>query len=968
MRWKRCLAFLMALSCLFLLYAQACPSRPIRVGYFLIEGYHELDAEGNRGGYGYEYLHEIAKTTGWTYEYVSGSWDECLTMLEKGEIDLMTAVQYNEERAAVFDFSSMPLGTSYIVLSVKEDNQTYLRDDYEGFDGMRIGQLRGNNNNVLLAEFAQEKGFTYQSQFYETDEQLREGLASGQVDAVLAGSIRKQTKERIIARFAPTPFYGAVTKGNIHLLEEMNHALEEIEMVNPAYKFNLHNAFYRGITDGNLVFSAEEQEYLDGNPVIRVVAMQAAPPLSYFDGGQYKGVTADLLELISTDLGLTLEYIETDNYEQALEYVRTGEADIISVVEADYNWGERNHIRITAPYMELSYSTITRKDAQAATDTIATVGGTLLQDKFIEKLFAGAEILTYSWPEQAVAAVAQRQADIAYIDTYTAEQLLGNRYAQLKASVAYGATQALCLGVSAQCVPELYSVLDKKVSDISTVQLSAILAKHTTFLASEMTLMDYAKQYPIRVITTGGLIFLLVLATFACWVYANKRNAAKMFDLAYRDPMTDLWNSSGFAHMGKLRLKKGNEPCVGVAMLDVNRFSRINDSFGREAGDLYIASLGRELQKIHGDQVLAGHINADRFVLLLQCGNRGEMVRTVKRICNQVEQLRIPDYTAAMVPTVGVYLMDFEEVDLSVAIDRAEAARAEGKRKNAQVVYYSEELREHLNKERLISERLMAAIAAGDIQVYYQPKYNMKTREIMGAEALARWSDSVMGFMRPAEFIPVLEKSGEIFELDFYMLARACNMVKRMEAQHLPPIPISVNQSRADFQKPDYMERLQATLHQYNVNPGCIELEITETMFENETLIEELVRRMKRLGVLISVDDFGTGYSSLHMLNRVAVDVLKVDRALLQDALNKTSVRKIIQKVVEMAQDLGLEVICEGVEQVEQAEMLMEIGCLYAQGMYYAHPMPEEEFFALLQLEDGKDQSPNAQQERLARQ
>ena len=218
----------------------------------------------------------------------------------------------------------------------------------------------------------------------------------------------------------------------------------------------------------------------------------------------------------------------------------------------------------------------------------------------------------------------------------------------------------------------------------------------------------------------------------------------------------------------------------------------------------------------------------------------------------------------------------------------------------------------------------------------------------MGAEALIRWNHKVHGFLTPGRFLHYLEKTGDIVEIDFFILEQACILIKDRLDKGLFIVPISVNQSRANFKNPDYLERLQTLVEKYSIPPHALELEITETIFEKQNVSQDLILKMHELGFLVSIDDFGSGYSSLGLLNQISTDMIKIDKSLIDDCNTSKTMQTILSKVMEMASSIDLEIICEGVESQEQADLLLKMGCKYVQGYLFSKPINEENFLKWL--------------------
>lgn len=234
-----------------------------------------------------------------------------------------------------------------------------------------------------------------------------------------------------------------------------------------------------------------------------------------------------------------------------------------------------------------------------------------------------------------------------------------------------------------------------------------------------------------------------------------------------------------------------------------------------------------------------------------------------------------------------------------------------------------------------------------EFQVYLQPKYELKGMEIVSAEALIRWKSATKGFLCPNDFIPFFERNGFIINSDFYVLEQVCKKIRFWLDQGVPPIQLSVNQSRVHISDSHYINRLSLLLEKYRIPKHLIELEITERLFmENPKKLLEVMEAARSLGFLISIDDFGSGYSSLNLLNQIPVDILKLDKAFLHNIKDERRSRIVITQIVEMAHQLDVKVVCEGVETKEQSEFLKEIKCDMVQGFFYARPMEINRFDA----------------------
>ncbi len=274
--------------------AFAANTKTIRVGFFAFEGYHMVDEDNEKSGYGYDYLQSMARYTNWVYDYVGydKSWAEMQTMLENGEIDLLTSAQKTESRMETFDFSDEPIGTSYTTLSVKEGNSQFLTEDYEHYNGMRVGMLKLNSRNLDFADFAKEHGFftpetdeakiqkavdegcisgTEESvddyygytTWYDDTDALVAALQKGEVDAIVTSNLRAADDEWVIATFNPSDFYIMVKKGNTQLLAEVNDAISQVKKYEPMLEDELFDEYYTLDNQEQISFTAAEQAYIN---------------------------------------------------------------------------------------------------------------------------------------------------------------------------------------------------------------------------------------------------------------------------------------------------------------------------------------------------------------------------------------------------------------------------------------------------------------------------------------------------------------------------------------------------------------------------------------------------------------------------------------------------------------------------------------------------------------------------------
>ena len=312
------------------------------------------------------------------------------------------------------------------------------------------------------------------------------------------------------------------------------------------------------------------------------------------------------------------------------------------------------------------------------------------------------------------------------------------------------------------------------------------------------------------------------------------------------------------------------------------------------------------------------------------------------------------------------------DVDINAAIDRCKIAKSTLKGTHySSIAFYDGSIRDRALREKDYENIMPAALKRHEFQCYLQPKYGLRTRNIEGAEALIRWNSKEFGFISPGDFIPIAEKNGFVVELDFFILEEVCKTMRKWIDEGRKPVVISVNQSRLHLNYDDYIWRLREIVDKYDIPYEYIELELTESVFtENAEKLLKIMHKLHEIGFKLSLDDFGSGYSSLNMLKDMPVDVVKIDKEFFSDTMNTRKGRAVISTVVDLANNLDMDVISEGVETREQVEFLTEIHCAMVQGYYFAKPMPIADFEKLwyADLDDirrKKEAAAETQQQRL---
>ncbi len=382
---------------------------------------------------------------------------------------------------------------------------------------------------------------------------------------------------------------------------------------------------------------------------------------------------------------------------------------------------------------------------------------------------------------------------------------------------------------------------------------------------------------------------------------------------------------------------------IAFIQFDIRGFKVINDLYGEHFGDEVLYFITDKLGEICHENQYFVNLRSDVFMIVTEYGTQEELEAFIQKVDKKISGFRNTELNFVY----GVYTVEDRDMELRQMEDRAAMARKAAKKNLvSSILFYKEQFKELLYTRKFIEESMKAAVAERQFQMYLQPKYSIAQNCIVGAEALVRWIHPERGMIYPNEFIPVIEENGFIRQVDYYIWEEAANFIRRCENTGITDCPVSVNVSRIHLQDHECQKVLEHILEKTKINRSLLELEITETV--NDQQISQKALELKEEGFKLLMDDFGSGYSSLNILLETPFDVLKLDKKFIENMMVSERGKLILEQVVTMAEKLGLGLLAEGVETKEQVEVLKTIGCDHVQGYYYAKPMPAEEFFQML--------------------
>lgn len=421
--------------------------------------------------------------------------------------------------------------------------------------------------------------------------------------------------------------------------------------------------------------------------------------------------------------------------------------------------------------------------------------------------------------------------------------------------------------------------------------------------------------------------------------------------LAYYDELTGLPNRFYLKKQLSERLESG---CgFSLLVINLNRFKHINESLGRQIGDLFLIEAANRLQAFASDQRMTTvRLTGDEFAILCDTCDSNDCGK-VDMCAKQMVDLFHPPFIVKglrmrVQVTVGA-TFSTTAADIDELLNQAMMAITEARKMNRSIMIYKSDMEQKAYEQIVLEHDLSQAIERKQLSLHYQPQIDLETGQLVGAEALIRWHHPEKGMISPATFIPLAESTGLILPIGTWVIEEACRQLRQWLDDGLPTMRISVNLSLRQFFQNDLPQVVSNALASYHLQPDQLELEITESMTLNLDLALKKLNKLKNLGVQIAVDDFGTGYSSLSYLHQFPVDRLKIDQSFVQHLFVEKHGEAIVETILSMGQNLGLELIAEGVETEEQMTFLKHHHCHQVQGYYISKPLPAEEFSQLVQ-------------------
>lgn len=419
------------------------------------------------------------------------------------------------------------------------------------------------------------------------------------------------------------------------------------------------------------------------------------------------------------------------------------------------------------------------------------------------------------------------------------------------------------------------------------------------------------------------------------------KKARQLKELKGKDGLTNLRNLENFKTdcCKILKNSKSEDKYVNI-VFDIKNFKSINELFDYKIGDKILVGIAENIRTIEFENI-SGRIGEDIFSILFKVKDANDLDSKIKYLKDKISLYFDKKNKIDLELNVGVFKITDKEMEIGKIIDNSNAARMEAKKHRECLYYvYNDELELKIHQELIVKKDLKNAFKSKEIEILYQPKVNIHTEEIESVEALIRWNHNTLGYISPEIFIPIAEENGDINLIGRWVIKEVCKELRQCKDNNEKIVPVAINLSRRELYQVNLIKYISNMIEKYDIEPELLEFEITETADVNDSkMINKKVEDIRKLGMKIAIDDFGKGHSTLENLKNLEVDTVKIDRYLSLDIETNEKSRKLLALIINLAKEYNFEVVCEGIENMNQINILKNLKCNIVQGYVYYKPL-----------------------------
>jgi diguanylate cyclase (GGDEF)-like protein len=909
--------------------------------------YSFMSDKGELEGFSIDVFDLLSQRLGVSFKsHTETTWKTIYPTAQRGEVDVVATMVNTPEREQWFNFTDPYIFKSLVIITQAHDYSIHRKQHLKN---KRVVLVRGYQyTKRILEEFPSIKPI-YVDDMLDALNAISTNKADATISFLGAGYYYRNKYLMSNLKFASiydkknSPESISVHKSKPELAKILNKALKTIpesEIIHLRAKW-LPIEYLENLKEIEL--TQEEIKWIDEHPRIRLGIDPEFAPFEFMAAEEYQGMASDYVRLLNQRLNLNMQVTKGLSWKEVIKTSKQGSIDVLPAV--DKTDARLKYLTYTQPYLNFHRVIVTQdkssfimglddiKNLKVATQAKTSHHHYLLKNTDIKPI-------TFDTLEQSLLAVSGGDVD-AFVGnvasaTYWIRKLNLNNL-RVAASVS-DETQTLHFAVREDW-PILVNILQKGLDSINEIQQKEITNKWLALSNPVMT--DYTLV--IQVVIISSIIIILILL----WNYSLKRNIKKHMDIldhySYHDQLTDLPNR--FLMLDRFSQIISNQSGSMIAMLSVNidDFKHINDTLGHKIGDRVLKNIASRLSNSIQAGSILGRLGGDQFLIILpHIQDEADAAISSKRILDNFDQpVKIDDHSLSISVRIGISLYPQDSKSPEVLLKNADSAthfsKTEGK---GTYSFFTSNLNKLSARKLEIENHISSALTNNEFNVVYQPKIEFRTNRIVSFEALLRWNNPTLGNISPNEFIPIIEENGEIENVGLFVLYEALNNLKKWNTRFNTQFSMAVNLSPRQFRSPNLINQINLALEQSGNDGSALELEITEgVLLENSPEIESSFKKLQAMGVKLSLDDFGKGYSSMSYLRKFKFDILKIDYEFTNSLLTDKNSLSIVSAIIAMAHNLNMEIVAEGIEEIEQYNVLKSLHCTLGQGFLLGRPM-----------------------------
>ncbi len=910
-------------------------------GYGVIDNMDSLDDKG----FGYDILIRAEHYSNYEFEFYEYDYYGALQALEDGEIDLMGIMFSDTMFQDAFSYVEKSLGSSQLILATKDGNTYY--DDPIEINGKTVASFHNNLYERYLDEYCKENGISVNYVRGEIDT-----YTDLDADFYLVTTIDQNIKDfYMVMNLKLFDMHFITHKNNPELAQSVSDAIELSVSADGTFLEELQIKYYGDKQLTRRFLTRDEVALLASKPLTCGYIDHHQPIQFTNDEGLPDGISVQIMTILSETYGFDVTYVP---YNHDMSNESHENFDILLSATGDYEH-EMEFYTPSASFIELPMMFLSKQNRieQLVSEDHSSKMGMLnyitIDHEAILERYPGNSIVLYDTFDEMLQKYIDGEVDGILATDHGveyAQAVLGTEQYVIRST---GLTLPLRIFISRDIenLTEYIGAFNVMFEHLSQNEIDEVITHQSASYNPEYSARDFIMEN-IYIILIGLFIVFAIVSMIVFYLQHKKKS--DILKIVNYDTVTSLISTYYFNEKVTEILFNAKPNEYEVIDIDIDSFHTINKLYSKEIGNQVICAVANALlEGYEGTNALITRVIADQFVVFHK-KNEGTPIKEIceNNISSSIKVIMGEKYNISM--SIGTCLVEntFQRID--EIIDCAVAARLKGKQKYYFTYYtYNDEIKKEHEMKTSIVYRMKDALSSNQFKVVFQPKVDLNTLKINGAEALVRWHTSgKYGVIPPDSFISIFESNGFIVDLDLYVFDKVCSFIKTYNQLLNIPL-ISVNVSTITLFDNRFPGEYSNILSKHDLSASKVEIEITESATAiNQTILVKKLQELEELGFFISIDDFGAGESSLNRLSSITAHTIKLDKAFLDYSIVNEKGAIVVGNVIKLAKQLNMNVLCEGIETAEQAQWLKNLDCDYAQGYYFAKPLNKQQFINLL--------------------